>query len=113
MQHACFQLKIRPSRLQEYKLRHQAVWHEFLTELQQNGWRNYSLFLAPDGLVVGYFEADDIQTAMESMATTPVNARWQTDMREYLEEDSLNGPLLLEEVFNLERQLDRSARSQQ
>ena len=51
-------LKVREDRLDEYKRHHEAVWPEMLEALSRNGWHNYSLFMAGDGLMFGYFEAD-------------------------------------------------------
>jgi L-rhamnose mutarotase len=74
----CFLLRVRPERMDEYRRRHAAVWPEMLQALADTGWRNYSLFLAGDGLLVGYVEADDLQTSLDAMAGTEVNARWRT-----------------------------------
>jgi len=106
----CFQLQVRPERLDEYRERHRAVWPEMLAALRDTGWRNYSLFLRADGLLVGYVEADDLAAAQAAMAATEVNARWQAEMAPFFaglqdrrpDED----PLLLEEVFHLEDQLE-------
>ena len=56
------------------------MWPELLRELQKAGWRNYSLFLRDDGLLVGYVESDDLDAAQERVARTEVNARWQAAM---------------------------------
>ena len=40
--------------------RHRAVWPELLEALRDAGWRNYSLFLREDGMLIGYAEADDL-----------------------------------------------------
>ena len=104
----CFQLQVRPERLAEYKERHRAVWPEMLAALCDTGWRNYSLFLRPDGLLIGYVEADDLRTAQDGMAATAVNARWQAEMAPFfvdLEGRPDVGFLLLEEVFHLEDQI--------
>ena len=50
-----------------------------LFALRDAGWNNYSIFLRPDGLVVGYFEADDLQLALNRIETMEANARWQED----------------------------------
>ena len=42
--------------------------------LAKAGWGNYSLFLADDGLLVGYLETDDYAGALDAMAATDVNA---------------------------------------
>ncbi|UQN08378.1 L-rhamnose mutarotase [Deinococcus sp. QL22] len=101
----CFFLQVRPERLQEYKARHQAVWPDMLAALKSAGWHNYSLFLRPDGLLVGYLETPDFETARSKMAATDVNARWQAEMAPFfaaLEGRPDEGVLQLEEVFHLD-----------
>jgi hypothetical protein len=56
------------------------VWPDLLRALQTEGWRNYSLFLAADGLLIGYLECDDFDAVRARMALTDVNARWQAEM---------------------------------
>jgi L-rhamnose mutarotase len=110
MQRACFRLQVRPDRLAEYRERHAAVWPDMLTALKQTGWDNYSLFLADDGLLIGYVEAtDSVEDAQARMALTDVNARWQAEMNDFFE--GLDGSApdegfdLLPEIFHLEDQL--------
>lgn len=85
MQRICFLLKVKQDRLEEYKARHAAVWPEMLQALRETGWHNYSLFLRPDGLLVGYCETPDFQQALDGMAAREVNARWQAEMGEFFE----------------------------
>jgi L-rhamnose mutarotase len=105
VQRVCFLLKVRADRLDEYVERHAAVWPEMLDELSRTGWTNYSLFLRPDGLLVGYFETPDLRAALDGMAGTEVNARWQAEMAPFFE--SLDGRrpdeafVTLREVFHL------------
>jgi L-rhamnose mutarotase len=107
----CFQLQVRPDRLEEYKERHRAVWPDMLRALRDTGWHNYSLFLRPDGLLIGYVETPSIEAAQAGMAATEVNARWQAEMAEFFVDlgDARpdTGFLPLEEVFHLEDQLAR------
>jgi L-rhamnose mutarotase len=108
----CFQLQVRPELLDEYRERHRAVWPDMLRALRDTGWRNYSIFARPDGLLVGYVEADDLDAAQQAMARTEVNARWQAEMSKYFVGLDGRGPdesfLLLEEIFHLEDQLGSS-----
>lgn len=85
-QRVCFILQVKKDRLDEYKERHQAVWPEMLEALRETGWHNYSLFLRDDGLLVGYFETPDFEKALGGMAAKEVNARWQSEMREFFED---------------------------
>ncbi|GAA4368650.1 L-rhamnose mutarotase [Nocardioides caricicola] len=113
MPRVCFQLQVKPDRIEEYKVRHAAVWPEMLRALHETGWHNYSLFLREDGLLIGYFETpDSVAAAQAGMAATAVNARWQAEMGEFFEELDGQAPdegfLVLEEVFHLEDQLTRT-----
>jgi L-rhamnose mutarotase len=99
----CFHLRVRPDRLAEYVERHQAVWPEMQDALRATGWRNYSLFLRPDGLLIGYVEADDLAASQAAMEATEVNTRWQASMAEFFEGTTpAEGFPLLTEVFHLE-----------
>ena len=95
---------MRPERLDEYRERHKDVWPEMLAALREAGWGNYSIFLADDGLLVGYLETDDYAAALARMAATDVNRRWQAEMAEFFVSD---GPpdqsfLRLAEIFHLD-----------
>lgn len=106
MQRICFLLKVKVAMLDEYKARHAAVWPDMLQALHECGWRNYSLFLREDGLLVGYFETEDLEAARAGMAQREVNARWQADMAPFFERlEGLRpdqGMFILEEVFHLD-----------
>jgi L-rhamnose mutarotase len=107
MTRVSFLLKVKPEKLAEYKAHHKAVWPDMLDALRRTGWHNYSLFLRPDGLLVGYFETPvSFEAARAAMATEEVNERWQTFMAPFFE--SVGGThaddmmVVLEEVFHLE-----------
>lgn len=106
MQRICFVLHVKKDRLEEYKERHKAVWAEMLQALRETGWHNYSLFLRPDGTLIGYVETPDFQKALSGMAAREVNDRWQAEMKEFFEDpegreaDKQMEPV--EEVFHLD-----------
>jgi L-rhamnose mutarotase len=105
MERVCFLLRVRPDRLDEYRERHRAVWPDMLQALSETGWRNYSLFLRPDGLLVGYFETDDLDAALAGMQEREANARWQSDMAPFFELPQDGRPDTgferLDEIFHL------------
>jgi L-rhamnose mutarotase len=76
-----------------------------LDALSAAGWRNYSLFLASSGMLIGYVECDDFEAALEAMERTNVNARWQAEMAEFFQglegQRPDEGLRRLEEVFHL------------
>ena len=97
----CFLLKVRAE-----KVAHAQVWPEMIEALRQTGWRNYSIFLRPDGLLVGYLEADDFEKCTAAMKDHAVNARWQAEMAPFFEslgDRAVDDNLLpLEEIFHLD-----------
>lgn len=106
MQRICFTLQVRPERLDEYKQRHRSVWSDMQQALRESGWHNYSLFLRPDGLLIGYLETADFEHARSEMARREVNARWQREMMPFFVQ--LNGAapddaiFPVEEIFHLD-----------
>lgn len=83
LERVCFLLRVREDKLEDYRRAHENVWPEMLAALREAGWANYSIFLAADGLVVGYLECRDFAAAQAAMAATEVNDRWQTAMAGY------------------------------
>ena len=105
MQRICFVLQVRTELIAEYKERHRSVWPEMIKALRETGWTNYSLFLRPDGLLVGYLETEDFECARAGMASREVNERWQREMARFFVQpqgllpDQAMAPL--EEVFHI------------
>ena len=109
MEKVCFQLQIKPDRIEEYKERHKKVWPEMLLALSETGWTNYSLFLSEGGMLIGYFETADLDASLSGMAAREINTLWQAEMSEFFLELEGTTPdrgfIQLEEVFNLETQI--------
>lgn len=106
MQRVCFQLQVRPERLDEYRDRHEDVWPEMREALTAAGWRNYTLFLSDSGMLIGYLECDNFEAALRAMEQTEVNARWQAEMGEFFRDLEGRRPdeglLRLDEIFHLD-----------
>ncbi|WP_163540792.1 L-rhamnose mutarotase [Occultella kanbiaonis] len=107
MPRVCFISRVRPDRLDAYREAHAQVWPEMLEALRDTGWRDYSLYLSDDGLLVGHLETDDYAAAQEAMARTAVNPRWQAAMSQFFVDPGNpdEGFQVLDEVFHLEDQL--------
>ena len=110
MRRICFTLQVDPARLEEYRRRHAAVWPDMLRALRDTGWHDYSLFLRPDGLLVGQFRTEDLDASVAAMDATEVNTRWQAEMAEFFVDLPGGRPDLgftvLDEIFNLDEQLE-------
>jgi len=105
VQRICFVLKVRKDRLAEYRRRHRAVWPEMTAALTASGWRDYTLFLRPDGLLVGYLLCEDFAASNGAMKALEVNELWQRDMAPFFENIEANPDdemQPLEEIFHLD-----------
>jgi L-rhamnose mutarotase len=105
MQRICFVLQVKTEFLAEYKERHRSVWPEMIRALRETGWNNYSLFLRPDGLLVGYLETENFERARAGMASREINARWQREIaRFFVQPQGLlpdQSMVPLEEIFHI------------
>jgi L-rhamnose mutarotase len=82
-----------------------------LEAIAASGRRNYSLFLRPDGLLIGYFEVDDLDASQRFLAESAAAGRWEAEMSELfpaLDGRPDQGLVPLDEIFNLQDQLDRN-----
>ena len=73
--------------------------------LTDAGWHNYSLFLVPDGGLIGYVESEDLTAAQAAMAATEVNSRWQREMAASSPASAATSPTRASchpEIFHLE-----------
>ena len=70
-------LRIRPDKLEEYKVYHADVWPEILDRIRKCNIRNYSIY-HKDGYLFGYFEyvGDDFKADMAVMAADPKTQEW-------------------------------------
>src|SRR5215204_5714890 len=105
VQRVAFRLRVRPERLEEYKQLHQDVWPELLDDMRAASIRNYSIF-ADGPELFAYLECDDWGAALEALARSDANRRWQELMSGYLatpvDPDAAAPLQLLEEVFRME-----------
>ena len=105
MKRVGFVFKIKKESINEYKQHHKKVWPEMLEALRKHGWRNYSIFLKPDGTLFGYFEAEkSFEESLKGMSSEEINEKWQKFMKPYFDNINENNPdeamIELEEVFH-------------
>ncbi|MBT9132273.1 MAG: L-rhamnose mutarotase [Syntrophomonadaceae bacterium] len=109
MKQVCFLLRIKKGMAAEYRKAHQ-VWPEMQQAIRKAGIKNYSMFLRPDGLLIGYFEAVDPEESLRKLGKTEINQRWQRYMAPYFESGSgdlqKGEPTWLEQIFYLKRRME-------
>ena len=84
MQRVCFNLQVKDGLTEDYLRDHQ-VWPEMQQAIRDVGITNFSMFVREDGLLVGYFEAEDPEKSLDLLGQTDVNRRWQALMAKYFE----------------------------
>ena len=107
MKRVGFLLKVKENMIEEYKEHHENVWPEMKAALTKNGWKNYSLFMRPDGLLFGYLEASEsFQSSLDGMDKEEINHARQKLMVPYFEIPEGSAPdqmmFEIEEVFHLD-----------
>jgi len=103
MKRVCFLLNVKKERIADYLRAHQ-VWPEMREAIRRCGIRNYSMFVRrSDGLLAGYFEAEDPAKSLAELGKTDVNRRWQEYMAPFFADGSgdlqKGGPEWLEQYF--------------
>lgn len=107
MERVAFLLGIRAGVQAEYRRRHDEIWPEMVKALNDAGAHNYSIFFDTDGRrMFAYLEAHpDFRTFLERISADPVNARWQTYMKDLMElqiDPKTNFPIRFDEVFHID-----------
>ena len=103
----CFTARVRFEQLDAYRRRHEAVWPAMLAELEASGRRNYTVFLGDDGLLVGYYETDDVRASNDYLSRSVVATEWEASMQEFFYQDERidQSARTLPAVFSLDDQL--------
>ncbi len=100
MERVCFQLHVRPERMDEYRARHEAVWPEMLDALRAAGWTQL-LALPAARRPADRLPRDGGLRGRDARPWTPtdVNARWQAEMAPFFSQELAFERL--DEVFHL------------
>ena len=105
MPRVAFRLRIKPDAIEGYERDHQAVWPELLAKLKEVGISDYSIFRRGQDLFL-VMQVTDFDAAWDTLATDPVNLRWQKEMAKYFEPvpDLQPGErfAMMKEVFRME-----------
>ena len=78
-----------PGKEQEYRKIHDEIWPEMTENLNNQGIRNYSIFIR-DREVIGYYECPSIAHMKEVKAKSEVAARWAKAMEGIIEIETVS-----------------------
>jgi len=103
MKKIAFMMKLLPGQSAEYRKRHDEIWPELKSLLQNSGIRNYSIFLDEStNQLFGYLQISNEQE-LEKLPEEPVMKKWWAYMSDIMETNEDNSPvsISLREVFYL------------
>jgi L-rhamnose mutarotase len=93
MEKYAFKMHLNPGMAAEYKKRHDEIWPELVTLLQQAGLRDYSIHLDPETLILfGVLWRDD-DHKMDDLPNHPIMARWWAHMADIMQTHANNEPI--------------------
>ena len=96
-------MKLLPGCELEYERRHNAIWPELVTLLQQAGIYNYSIFLDPDTLSLFAFLQVEEESLLDTLPAKETMKKWWAYMSDIMETNEDQSPVSkpLKEVFYL------------
>lgn len=93
MQQIAFKMQLKPGHAAEYQRRHDAIWPELASLLQESGVRDYSIFLDEEtGALFAVLRRVDGHT-MEALPQHPVMRRWWAHMADLMETQADASPV--------------------
>jgi len=93
MQRRTFVLRLAEGMEQEYIRRHNEIWPEMISMLQQAGISNYSIWVW-ENMLIGYFQSDDLEKTDAFKAKCEVQKRWEAYMSDIISSRDKEGQLL-------------------
>lgn len=93
--------RLKPEKIEEYKVLHAVVWPEVLKTIHRCNLRNYTIHLL-DGQVFARFDyvGDDYEADMALMAADPATQRWWTHTKPCFENHAIQEYYRdMEEIF--------------
>ena len=93
MQQIAFKMQLKPGHAAEYQRRHDAIWPELASLLQESGVRDYSIFLDEEtGALFAVLRRVDGHM-MEALPQHPVMRRWWAHMADLMETQADASPV--------------------
>ncbi|MEF2268649.1 L-rhamnose mutarotase [Janthinobacterium sp. LS2A] len=93
MQQIAFKMQLKPGHAAEYQRRHDAIWPELASLLQESGVRDYSIFLDEEtGALFAVLRRVEGHT-MEALPQHPVMRHWWAHMADLMETQADASPV--------------------
>lgn len=103
MKRVAFKMKLFKGHEEEYKKRHDAIWPELKTLLEETGIEDYSIFLDQEtNILFGVLKVEN-PLNLDELPNHPVMKKWWAYMKDIMESNPDDSPVSvpLKEVFYL------------
>ena len=99
-----FKMKLKPGFKDEYKKRHDEIWPELKTLLQENGISDYTIFLDEETNTLFAVQQQDGNQSSQDLGQTAIVQKWWAYMADIMETNADNSPVSkpLVEVFHMD-----------
>ena len=104
MQRFAFKMKLKPGFKEEYKKRHDEIWPELKTLLNENGISDYTIFLDEETNILFAVQQQDGNKSSQDLGQTEIVQKWWAYMADIMESNPDNSPVSkpLTEVFHMD-----------
>ena len=103
MQRIAFKMKLFKGYEEEYKKRHDEIWEDLKSLLNEKGVKDFSIFLDEEtNTLFAYLQIEDAMK-LDDLPNNPVQQKWWAYMKDIMETNEDNSPVRtpLKEVFYL------------
>ncbi|MBC8053429.1 MAG: L-rhamnose mutarotase [Sphingobacteriaceae bacterium] len=99
-----FKMKLKPGFKDEYKKRHDEIWPELKTLLENNGISDYTIFLDEETNILFAVQQQDGNQSSQDLGQTAIVQKWWAYMADIMETNPDNSPVSkpLAEVFHMD-----------
>ena len=99
-----FKMKLKPGFKEEYKKRHDEIWPELKTLLNENGISDYTIFLDEETNILFAVQEQDGNKSSQDLGQTEIVQKWWAYMADIMESNPDNSPVSrpLTEVFHMD-----------
>ena len=99
-----FKMKMIPGFKEEYRKRHDEIWHELVQLLKNEGIGNYSIFLDEETNTLFAYQEQSGESSSQDLGKTEIVKKWWKYMADIMETNPDNSPVTipLEQVFYME-----------
>lgn len=93
LERICWTLRVKPEKMNDYRETHAHIPEYFREALSEAGWKNYSIYMMPDGLIIGYVESDNWdESRIKMFSRKDIGERYSLEVGDRMKDAFIWGP---------------------